>query len=157
MAAMNQTILVRPRTVPGAFAHPRAQPGRLILALAVVVAAFGCGGSSASPDAADPSGTVSCTVSLSDGTTLVNRICYEGSGAALRSALDQQCRAQPDASGASTGSFAQAPCSHVGAVGGCLTVAGGVSQAGWYYTVSGITADQVRQLCAGIGATFVAP
>jgi len=144
----------------GIFARARLTRPALLPALALL-AALGCGSSGTGADAADPSGTVSCTISVSDGTAVVNKICYEGTGPILRGALEQQCRAQSDAGAGpgpvSTGSFTQAPCSHAGAVGGCLVGAGGVSQGGWYYAVSGISEAQVRQLCAGTGGTFVAP
>ena len=133
------------------------------LALVVGLAVSGCGGSGGPADGGgNVGGVASCTVVVSEGTQTVNTICYEGTGAALRIALQQQCSVGADAGGGgpgatSAGHFAQAPCSHVGAIGGCLSTVAGMSQTGWYYAVSGITAEMVQQLCAGIGATFVAP
>jgi hypothetical protein len=134
-------------------------------ALAVVVALVeivGCSGSSAGgADGAVTSGVVSCTVSQSSGPGTAVMVCLEGSGT-LRGPLELECMGPPDAGSPVTGAsnqghFAQAPCSHDGAVGGCLSTVLGSSQTSWYYAASGITADQVRQLCPGTGATFVAP
>ncbi len=54
---------------------------------------------------------------------------------------EQQCVQQGN-------TFAEAPCPHAGASGGCRTSQGGVQITTWYYADS--TADDTKALCEGL-------
>ena len=55
--------------------------------------------------------------------------------------------------------LAMQPCPHAHAVGGCRVSHGGTSVTTWYYDdgSGNPDADQIRQICTGIGVTFVTP
>ncbi len=118
------------------------------LAATIATWSAGCGGSSA---------TVSCSVSQSEGSLGVLKICLE----APASTFSQGC----SAAGADAGievSVMNGPCSRVGAVGGCRITSGAVSETVWYYAddvdgSSGPTPFDIQALCAEGKATFVAP
>jgi hypothetical protein len=130
----------------------------LVFALFLVtlsLAAVGCGGAS--------DGEVSCTVWENTGVDGVMKICEEGS-ASVSTQLQQACNASastlpPDAGAGMGMTFTNGPCSHVGALGGCQIVSSGTAIAIWYYQdSSGLsTSDDIKTMCAGIGATFLAP
>jgi hypothetical protein len=118
--------------------------------LAATIAAWGagCGGNSA---------TVSCSVSQSEGTLGVLKICLE----APASTFSQGCPV-PVADAGIEVSVMDGPCSRVGAVGGCRVTTSAVSETVWYYAgaldaSSGPTSSDIQTLCAEGGATFVAP
>jgi hypothetical protein len=100
-------------------------------------------------------------LSQSDGTREVVVLCLEATTAQSAS-LSQAC-AGPDAGSNGTGvsnqgHFAQGPCSHDGAVGGCKSSSpAAIPQAAWYFASNGFTADQVRQVCSASGGTFLTP
>jgi hypothetical protein len=103
----------------------------------------------------------SCTTSESLGTFGVLKICSEidAPTAAQRSTLQQGCQGTlslPDAGVTADIMYADAPCTHTGALGGCRVTSGGVTETVWYYSEPGLTASTVQQLCAGTG-TYVAP
>jgi hypothetical protein len=123
--------------------------------VALSFAAIGCGGAS--------DGEVSCTVWENTGVDGVMKICEEGS-ASMSSQLQQACNASastlpPDAGVGVGMTFMNGPCSHVGALGGCQIVSSGTTIAIWYYQdSSGLsTSDDIKTLCAGIRANFLAP
>lgn len=131
---------------------------------AFALAIGGCGGSS-SPDVVP--GTASCTVTQmvsGGGTVLSQRICQESIGlsSAQVTQLKQQCMLPGGGLGADAGisqqaTFASAPCSHDGALGGCRLLQGGVTVTSWYYQMGPFTSADIQQLCTSVGATFVAP
>lgn len=116
------------------------------LAATIAVWGMGCGGNSA---------TVSCTVSQSEGSLGVLRICLE----APASTFSQGCPAP--APGLEV-SVMDGPCSRVGAIGGCRITTGAVVETVWYYqdgtdAGDGPRSSDIQALCAEGGATFVAP
>ncbi len=118
------------------------------LAATIAVWGAGCGGNS---------DTVSCSVSQSEGSPGVLRICLE----APASTFSQGCPA-PAADGGIEVSVMNGPCSRVGAVGGCRITTSAVSETVWYYASgldggSGPMSSDIQTLCAEGGATFVAP
>ena len=128
----------------------------------LLVGAAGCGGGSSARAGSGSAGggIVSCTLTERVGTAGL-MTCEEGSGS-LRAAFQAACAPLTDASlpdaGISIGRhFADAPCSRVGALGGCMVVSSGVSQTIWYYASVGFTSADIQQLCAGIGAAFIQP
>src|SRR5262249_12075815 len=131
--------------------------GLVALALAAVTAVAGCGGSS---------GVVSCTLTESVGASGALKICEEVA-AANRQQLAQGCMSPGGVGGADSGvslnaEFADAPCSHEGALGGCRITSGGVTVTEWWYAfgdagVSGTSLD-IRMLCANVpGGVYIAP
>jgi len=134
--------------------------GRSILEIVAVVAALGgaaCGGGSS-----NTSGVVSCTLSENVGGLGVLQICEE-LPASQRQQTQQGCVANgslPD-SGVSIGAhFADGPCSHVDALGGCRVVNPAGTATVWYYgapDAGAQTSADIQSLCGTIGATYVAP
>jgi len=128
----------------------------LLWTLAIVfgTAAAGCGGSS--------SGTVSCTtitsVGADGGTSL--QTCEEVSGLPQSAeSVEQSCTASNSDAGIQVvATFANGPCSHVDALGGCRFTANGASVTEWYYSGTGNqTSADIQAMCASAGATFIAP
>ncbi len=48
-------------------------------------------------------------------------------------------------------------CNRAGALGGCLAYQGNACTVRWYDKPSGLTVDQVKQICANDGSQFVGP
>jgi hypothetical protein len=141
-----------------------AAKGRLILEIAIVVLAIGgaaCGGGSS-----NTSGVVSCTIAENVGGLGVLQVCEE-LPAADSQQVQQGCvlpagSLPPDAGVSATAQFANGPCSHVNALGGCRVTSGGVTESIWYYGSgddSGVsqTPADIQTLCGTINATYVAP
>ncbi|HVV49951.1 MAG TPA: hypothetical protein VHO06_09845 [Polyangia bacterium] len=123
----------------------------------LALAGTGCGGGGGSDSA-----LVSCTESENIGSGTL-KICVETT-ANERQALQQSCTQSSGGSGVGI-TFADAPCSHVGALGACRVTAGGVVEDGWYYNIGsadaagyvGETSADIQMLCAEEGATFLPP
>ena len=123
---------------------------RLSLGVARALACIAC----------DDGGPGSCTMTQTLGTE-TTKICEEVP-AGPRSQLREKCNATsqnypPDGIAAAT--YADGPCPHVGSLGGCKMTADGMSMTLWYYGGSSNlqTPDDVKQLCADAGDTYVAP
>ena len=106
---------------------------------------------------------VSCTISESVGTQGGTKLCEEVP-ASMGQQLQQACTLSggsllPDAGIGTAAHFSAGPCSHVGALGACQMTSGGMTVAIWYYgdASSGMTADDIRQMCTSAGAVYVKP
>jgi hypothetical protein len=142
--------------------------------LLILTALAGCGGSTGDPtDAAQGvDGTIggvgSCTLrevvgeAGQSGATL--EICQELVGGATASdlaSLRQGCVAPTGTADAGLqvqAQFRAAPCPHEHALGGCRITQAGKTVGNWYYETDsdvGSSPDQIRQLCAGIGGTYI--
>ena len=133
----------------------------LVPAIAFALSASGCGSGSDAPP-----GTASCTISQmvsGGGTTLSQKICEEGTNLSSSQAqqLMQQCMVGggfgADAGFSQMATFASAPCSRDGALGGCRVTQAGMTVVAWYYQMGSFTSADIQQLCASAGATFVPP
>jgi hypothetical protein len=136
-----------------------------VVMLAAISALAGCGGSAGDGgNGGTIGGVVSCTLGEQTpiGTLM---ICEEASGldATMTSNFQMDCVVPPgsaDAGIAFDAHFAHAPCSRVGALGGCRVQMGTVTVTGWYYNVgstSTSSSSEIQSLCNTIGATFIAP
>jgi hypothetical protein len=110
----------------------------------------------------DDGGTVSCTLTENVGSFGTIKICEEGS-ANVRSQLQQACKTSSgglpaDAGVSMVATYADAPCSHVGAIGGCQVSQNGVTMAIWYYQApsGGMQASDIKTMCSSMG-TFLSP
>jgi hypothetical protein len=105
-----------------------------------------CGGGSD-----EAAGTFSCAAGFpsADGG-FSPQICLELSGGTVKDEASnrQNCQAQ----GAM---FATAPCPRSNLLGGCREQRGGLTITSWYYDDGSGGADDIRQLCTSVGATFV--
>jgi hypothetical protein len=121
-----------------------------LLGTALAVACIAC----------DAGGPGSCTMTQTLGTD-TQMICEEVP-ASLSSQLRATCNSSstnyPPA-GTATATYADGPCSRVGCIGGCKMTADGLNMTVWYYAGSSgsQTPDDVKQLCASAGHTYVAP
>jgi hypothetical protein len=148
----------------------------LVLAVALMLTAAACGGSGGGGGDGGSGGggpvvpgTTSCTATQtvnSGGQILTMKICSESTGVSPQQveALRLACGMGTIGAGGGVDAsqdrvFAQAPCSHDGALGACaLTILAGMIQTSWYYDDdTGITQEMIQMLCAQIGATFVSP
>ena len=118
----------------------------------------GGGGSTGGGGSGGPSGTLtaSCTGAIGVGLPGL-AVCEEVTGLTSAEVTDFQMTCAASADGGATVTFAQGPCSHTNALGGCRTTQQGRTVTGWYYATAGITQAQIQQLCAQGGLTFVAP
>jgi len=133
----------------------------LVPVVAFALSASGCGGSDAPP------GTASCTISQmvsNGGLSLSQKICEEGENlsASQVQQLMQECMVNNGFGGADAGisqmgTYAAAPCSHDGALGGCRVTQGGMTVVAWYYQMGTFTSADIQQLCTTAGAQFVSP
>ena len=139
--------------------------------LLILTALGGCGGGSggATTDADGAvSGVGSCTLQEvvgglgQPGEAL--EICQEivaGATASDLASLRQGCVSPTgtgDGGAQVQAQFRAAPCPHDRAVGGCRISQGGKTLGNWYYQTGsdvGPSPDEIRQLCAGIGGTFI--
>lgn len=127
----------------------------MVPVLAFALATSSCGSDS-------PAGTASCTISQMVGT-ISQKLCEEGMNlsSAQVQQLMQECMVGggfgADAGISQQASFAYAPCSHDGALGGCRVVQGGMTVVAWYYQMGTFTSADIQQLCSSAGATFVPP
>jgi hypothetical protein len=134
-----------------------------VVAVVLAIGGTACGGGSS-----NTTGVVSCTLTENVGGLGVLQICEE-LPAADRSQTQQGCTLPSgslpaDAGISAQAHFADAPCSHVNALGGCRVTNAGVTETIWYYgadvgdaDVPGQTSSDIQSLCGTIGATFVAP
>lgn len=54
--------------------------------------------------------------------------------------------------------YADGPCSHTNALGGCRMSANGVTATVWYYRPEGAgSSPDIQALCKSAGATYVSP
>ena len=127
-----------------------------VLCLSAAIAVASCGGG-------DSGGTASCTLSENIGSLGTIKICEEGSGSA-RASLAQACKSSTSALLADAGvqmsmTFADAPCSHVNAVGGCQVTQGGETVAIWYYQdpTNSMSTSDVQNLCSTAGEKYLTP
>jgi hypothetical protein len=126
----------------------------------IVLSGIACGGGSGS---GDESGFVSCTELESTGGTGILEICAEVSGPGAQ-ALQQSCTQAAAAGSGVTVTFANGPCSHVNALGGCRSTMNGVTEDGWYYKSStsdaagyGQTTADIQMLCSLANEMFLPP
>lgn len=129
--------------------------GRLESALAIVGAVMAAAGCSSS------SNVVSCTSVAADDAGVASTVCQEFSGLSEPDQASWGMSCVPDngipaAPIDASATFAHAPCSRAGAVGGCRQPGSG-SITIWYYADGPNTAADISALCAQTGATFVAP
>jgi hypothetical protein len=119
-----------------------------VVCLLVSAAVAACGG-----DGGGGAGTFSCSAGESrvDGGAASTIICVEGSGGSEQDLENN--RAACNAPGAM---FAEAPCTHAGAIGACRITRGSVSITTWYYGDTSSSMD-VQQICTGLGETFIMP
>jgi len=127
------------------------------LGLGLSALCLACGGPKIIPVA-------SCVIEGLGGADAAIQSCEEtsASGAAL---LMSGClgdgSADVDADGphdaAAPGHFFGAPCPHDNALGGCRPTSSGVTATYWYYEGGRLTQDQLMQLCAASGGTFISP
>ena len=145
----------------------RAVMSILAIGFLAASAGGGCGGSSGSNDGGGSTGsggsggppgtlTVSCTGAIGVGLPGL-AVCEEVSGLTAAEVTEFQMTCAASADGGATVTFAQGPCSHTNALGGCRTTQQGRTVTGWYYATTGITPAQIQQLCAQTGLTYVAP
>ena len=121
------------------------------------------GGASACGDGGGDSGVFSCTMAVSVGTQGGTKMCEEGP-ASMGQQLQQACSlsggsALADAGAGFSAHFSNGPCSHAGALGACQMTSGGMTVAMWYYgdASSGMTSDDVKQMCSLAGAAYLKP
>ena len=116
-------------------------PRTVVFAMAMLAA---CSGES--------SRTTSCAMPASGPKVMCSEIDNAPSGAE-GAQVEQSCNAN-------NGSFAEGPCDHTGALGGCLLALQGAtfSTITWYYPAGSVmTETDVRATCVAQRATFVNP
>ena len=116
--------------------------------LAALVLAASCGdGEGGGPGGLG--GSFSCRAVLpgADGGTGMLALCIEGSGGTAQDLATnrQSCAAQGNM-------FAEEPCPHGGALGGCryTTTLSNVVVTNWYYANGGLAAADVQAICDGL-------
>jgi hypothetical protein len=111
-----------------------------------------------------PGETASCTFGGGGDGSAGVQVCQEESG--LNSAqvdqLRQACTSsnastRPDAGASGLAVFADGPCSHAHALGGCQVESDGVTISFWYYEDGRSTVADIQNACANSGAVYVAP
>jgi hypothetical protein len=132
------------------FVH--AQPGcvrsRVIgLVFGFATAVMGCGGGGGAP-----AGPFSCVASFSDAGAAAPAVCLDVTGGTEQDLENdrQMCAAQGN-------QFRTELCPHANALGGCRVSQGHLTITTWYYGDGSSSADEIRQLCAGINVPYVAP
>jgi hypothetical protein len=123
---------------------------RICLALTLVLSLAG-----SACDDSGPDGVVSCDFN-SNG---MHFFCEE-LPASYRSQLQQVCEQLANQSGGTempSMSFAEGPCSHANAIGGCQMKSSGVTMTVWYYQMNGSSSADIPTLCKSAGATYVSP
>lgn len=118
--------------------------------LAACLALAACGGGSGGVG-----GTFSCTALWAGGDAgpAHPAVCAEGSGG---TAQDYQ-KNRAMCTGPNS-QFANVPCTHQNALGGCRIHQGGVTITTWYYADTDFNSvADIQKICSGIGLTFVTP
>ena len=122
---------------------------RICLGLVVVLSLSG-----SACDDSGPGGVVSCDFK-SNGMHL---LCEE-LPASYRSQLQQVCQQLASQSGgAASTTFADGPCSHANALGGCQMNEGAITMTVWFYqSEGGGSSSDIQTLCKQAGAPYVSP
>jgi len=118
--------------------------------VAIALAASSC---------SNPSGVASCTISGSADAGVSQTVCEELAELSPESqhVFADSCFVSSAQFGeGATARFANGPCPHAGALGGCRLNAS-MTTTFWYYAGGQYTAEDIPTVCAQIDATVVAP